>query len=488
MIRRIELLAYFILSIFCILTMPFVSAQSSDLIMETERHWETYGVGGTCNHGTHNLFLSDIDNDGTVEIISGAFQYDKNTAGTRGTVDIISWDGQDFTVDNTETYPGNIECVYAADADGDKIKEIFTGGIYSNETGVYPTLRVWRWNNNELSLVAHHEGVAVAAIFVADVDKTGDPEIITIGELAGQSDYASEIGVWNLQQNELVIRQDLKLRSTNPISVCAHDLNGDNETEIITAGYANDLSNSKGQLQVWNWSNEGLLLKAEKTWQTLAEGYARNIAGGVLGNTVVNNVKVGDVDGDGVSDIVTGGFTYDGEKVKAQLIVWNWSGDALSQKNMQEWATDSMTLLYCLSLNDVDKDNKLEVATGGMLSEFNSFKSNGTSSNQAELTVWGWNGGALALVQSENWTIGEGVCVWNVGTADLENDGTVEIITEGCMSYQRLCDPDLRIWSVQSEIDNSAINLIAVVGIALAVSGVIASFILIRRRKVNSKP
>ena len=143
-----------------------------------------------------------------------------------------------------------------------------------------------------------------------------------------------------------------------------------------------------------------------------------------------------------------------------------------------------LTIVYCLSLNDVDKDKKLEIATGGMLSEFDSFKSNETSPNRAELTIWGWNEGALALEQSENWTIGEGVCVWNVGTTDLENDGTVEIITEGCMSYEHLCDPDLRIWSVKSEIDNSAYILIAVVGIALAVFAVTASALLIRRRKV----
>jgi hypothetical protein len=36
-------------------------------------------------------------------------------------------------------------------------------------------------------------------------------------------------------------------------------------------------------------------------------GYALNIAGGVQGNTMVNNVKVGDVDGDGAPEIITGG-------------------------------------------------------------------------------------------------------------------------------------------------------------------------------------
>jgi hypothetical protein len=42
-----------------------------------------------------------------------------------------------------------------------------------------------------------------------------------------------------------------------------------------------------------------------------------DIAGNPLGNTVVNNVKCGDVDGAGTSEIITGGFTYDGEKINA---------------------------------------------------------------------------------------------------------------------------------------------------------------------------
>ena len=35
------------------------------LNLEWEQHWEvTYGVGGTCNFGTHNFFVGDIDQAG----------------------------------------------------------------------------------------------------------------------------------------------------------------------------------------------------------------------------------------------------------------------------------------------------------------------------------------------------------------------------------------------------------------------------------------
>lgn len=483
MLRRNSLLVCFLCFCLGMFTVTVVGAQGSGLVMEAQRHWETYGVGGTCNHGTTNLFLSDVDNDGTVEILSGAFQYSKDILGTQGPLDIMSWDGKNITLEKTEVYPGNIECVYAADADADGIKEIFTGGTYQNESGVYQTIRIWRFTNGELTLVAHQEGNAAAAIFVADLDKEGTPEIITAGDLIGRSAYTSEICIWNLQQNTLVQREQLKLQSETPLSICASDINNDGETELITAGYQNSLNSSKGQLQIWSWSNNELTLKAEETWQTVAEGYAQNIAGGILGNTVVNNIKVGDVDGDSVPDIVTGGFTYDGETVKAQLIVWNWNGETLSQKNSQQWATDSITVVYCLSLDDVDNDANLEVVTGGMLGEFNSFKSNGTSLNRAELTVWGWDAGALALEQSENWTIGEGVCVWNVGTADLENDGTIEIVTEGCMSYERLCDPDLRVWSVNAAVDNSSYIIIAAVGVTLAVVALTVGLLMLKKRR-----
>ena len=54
---------------------PAVNAQDDALVLEWEQHWPTYGVGGTCNFGTHNFFVGDVDGDGVVEFVTGGMTY-----------------------------------------------------------------------------------------------------------------------------------------------------------------------------------------------------------------------------------------------------------------------------------------------------------------------------------------------------------------------------------------------------------------------------
>jgi len=465
------------------------NAETGGFILEAEQHWDTYGVGGACNHGTNNLYLADMDGDGTIEVVAGAFMYhvvNGTTQSYLAPLEIWSWNGQNVTLEKDHKWEGNIECVYVADADKDGTNEIFTAGLYRNETGTYSSLRAWNWKNEELTLEAHYEGIFVESIFVSDVNRDGATEIIAVGRSDSDSQHTERLYMWHLEQGSLLLAETLELaaaEATHVISVYAYDLDADDKTEIITAGYSDNLNNSKGQLSVWQWTGEELSLKANEKWQTISGDYARNIAGGVLGNTVVYNLKVGDVDGDGTPEIVTAGFTYDGENANAQLRAWSWNGNVLTQESNVEWATDSITLVYCVSLDDVDRDSQTEIVAGGMVAAYGSFRANETSLNLAQLEVWGWNGTALALEKSQSWTIGEGVCVWNVGAADLDNDGTVEIVTTGCMSINRLCDPDMRIWSIENTNVSSPFPKFMIAGIVGAAVLSVAVFFFLKKKK-----
>jgi hypothetical protein len=436
----------------------YTFSQSSFLEVEAEQHWETYGVVGTCIHGSHNLFVADADGDGIMEVITGGAMY-QIINGSRLTIEaplkIWNWNGQNLTLEKSHKWSGNIECVHAGDADGDGLIEIITAGSVINSTGNYSSLRVWNWKGEELTLKASYEGTYADSIFVSDVDKNGTPEIITVRRTYSGDWSGSQLGVWHLQGNTLTLQgaaQWFVANVTSANSVYAYDLNNDGQIEIITAGYANELENSSGQLRIWHWNGEELSLKASEEWSLVGGVYGLTIAGGVQGNTMVNNVKVGDVDCDGIPEIITGGFAYDGEKVTAQLRIWMWDGKTLLLEKSKEWATDYLNEVKCISLNDVDGDSRIEIVTSGIVAAYGSFATNETSPNNAQLRIWSWDGTTLALKQSQDWTIGDGVCAWNVGTGDLDNDGTVEIVTVGCMGMNKLCDPDMRIWSIATPL------------------------------------
>ena len=351
---------------------------------------------------------------------------------------------------------------------------------------------MWHWNNGELSLEAHYEGISVSSIFVSDLNKNGTPEILATGSLDSDPQNAPRLFLLHLTGNTLVLDDNWKLDAANVTSssaVYASDLANDGQIEILTAGYSGNLNDSKGQLCVWYLNGTTLSLKANSEWQMVSGGYAPNIAGGILGNTLVNSLKVGDLDGDGHPEIVTGGFTYDGDRAEGQLRIWDWNGTNLSLKSSQEWINDDITEVMCVSIGDVDKDAHNEIVTGGMLAPYGSFNTNATSPDRGQVCVWGWNGKTLTLKESQDWAFAQGVSVWNVGISDLNNDGKVEIVSSGCISINNLCDPDMRVWSIVPSASNEVFPalpfLISAIIVAIAVFAVI--FLLVKKRIVKTK-
>jgi len=462
--------------------------------MEIEQHWPTYGIGGTCIPGTYNLYLKDIDSDPYVEIMTGGSSYcleeNGSTSAREAPLKIWNWNGENLTVEVEHNWPGSISFVYAADVDSDGKSELITSGNVRNDSGTYSSLRIWNLAGGSLTLKSSVDGISSSAISVADVDGDQVPEIFTVGRFNSTGQYGARLYVWRTNENNLALQDSVEWcvsNVTSVTSVFSEDLNDDGVMEIVTGGYAYDLTNSCGQLRVWQYGDVGFALKSNEEWRLVEGGYGKTIAGGVQGNTVVNNLKVGDVDSDGVSEIVTGGFAYDGDNISAQLRIWSWNGQDLLLEKSMEWATDYLTEIKCVSLGDVDGDAKMEIVTSGGVGEESSFANNATEPNQAQLKVWSWDGTTLKEKYSKEWSIGEWVFAWNVGSSDVDNDGVVEIVTVGCMGEGSLCDPDMRIWSVQNTTgsDQPFLNLmLAGVIAAVGVSAGVLSFL--RRRRGHS--
>jgi hypothetical protein len=468
-------------------TQPGGYAQVDSFQLEAEKHWDTYGVGGTCISGGNNLYLGNVDGDGDIEIITGGSSYNLSFNGSTTSRDaplrIWTWNGKNVTLELKQNWPGNINCVFASDVDGDGQVELLTSGSLRNKTGSYSSLRVWSYDGASLTLRSSVEGTSTSAIFVSDLDQDGTQEIITVGRFNNTTQNGARLCLWHLEGENLVIKTSSEWCVSNVTSVSsvfAQDLNNDGRIEIVTSGYSYNLKNSSGQLRVWDFDGTELTLKANEEWRLVEGAYALTIAGGVQGNTVVNNVKVGDVDSDGVPEIVTGGFTYDGENVNAQLRIWSWNGSKLLLEKRKEWVTDYITVIQCVSLNDVDGDSRMEIVTSGGVGAEGSFANNATSPNQAQLRVWSWDGTELTLKQSKDWTINDGACAWNVGTGDVDGDGITEILTVGCIALSNLCDPDMRIWSISSASSFPTINVV-LVGICVT-AVLVGAFLWIKKR------
>jgi hypothetical protein len=165
---------------------PIVNAQDEALVLEWEQHWPTYGVGGTCNFGTHNFFVGDVDGDGVIELVTGGMTYSgdyHDASEVEAPFGIWNWDGQNFTLEVYRTWKGLLGTIYAADLDVDGKPEIITGGHSSNMTGSSSLIQVWSWDNEDLVLRSSFDGVSASSIHVGDLDGDGVAEIFAAGTI-----------------------------------------------------------------------------------------------------------------------------------------------------------------------------------------------------------------------------------------------------------------------------------------------------------------
>ena len=139
-------------------------------------------------------------------------------------------------------------------------------------------------------------------------------------------------------------------------------------------------------------------------------------------NTEIRSVAVGDIDGDGSKDIVTGGHYYDGTRLVSQLVVWDGTSGAVKKVKCWHWGSD--TCIFSIAVGNIDSDSDIEIVTGGY------YISNGIA--HALLAVWcSGSGEDLTLEDCDDWWYGSSTFISSVAIGNFDGDAFTEIIAAG---------------------------------------------------------
>jgi len=374
-----------------------------------------------------SVVQGDVDGDGSNETVTGGYYND----GTRTVAQLAVWNGSTLALEGVRVWywVGDtiITSVAIGDVDGDGQMEIVTAGYYHD--GVHKIAQLAVWDGATLSL----EGVTVwywvgdtciSSVVVGDVDADGAAEIVTAGYYNDGVRDVAQLVVWDGQTLSLEgVTVWYWVGDTTINSVAIGDVDGDGFSEIVTGGYYNDGTRDVAQLAVWNGSTP--VLERVTVWYW-------------VGDTRINSVAVGDVDGDASVEIVTGGYYNDGVKI-AQLATWD--GATLSLEDVTVWNWVGDTTINSVAVGDVDGDGQIEIVTGGNYHD-------GTYDN-AQLVVW--KGSDLTLETVTGWYWVGDTRINSVAVGDVDNDGHIEIITGGSYHDGTRTVAQLTVWAITSD-------------------------------------
>ncbi len=257
--------------------------------------WTAYGAD---NYGV-NVACGDLTLDSKVELLTGPGPgeiYGPHVRGFREDGTAIA--EISFLAYGTHKFGVNVAC---GDVDGDDYPEIVTGAGPGAVFG--PHVRGWNWDGGgEVTIIPTISYFAYGTpkwgvnVSCGDIDGDGFDEIVT-GAGPGAV-YGPHVRGWNVDGGPAVAIPEVNFLAygTNKygVNVACGDLDGDGIDEIITGAGPGIVFGP--HVRAWNWDGSGT---AQPLPGISFFAYDDYLQYGV-------NVGCGDVDGDGVDEILTG--------------------------------------------------------------------------------------------------------------------------------------------------------------------------------------
>jgi outer membrane protein assembly factor BamB len=389
-----------------------------DLLGATGWYWNS-------NTAVNSIAVGDVNGDGQKEVVSGGSFFD----GTRNVAQLIVWDSSYLAAQKIQCWywTGNtvINSVAVGDVDGDGQVEIVTGGSYFDGARNVAQLVVWSGSDLSVERIQcwYWTGdTVVNSVAVGNVDGNGQVEIVTGGSFNDGTRTVAQLIEWNgLNLSVDRLTGWYWTKDTSISSVALGDVDGDGQVEVVTGGAFNDGARDVAQLIEWNGAN--LAVDRLTTWYW-------------TGNTVIGSVALGDVDDDGLVEVVTGGEFFDGSRNVAQLI--EWTGANLVVDRLTSWYWTSDTYLSSIVIGDVDRDGQVEIASGGYFNE--------GSHTVAQLIEW--NGINLGIDRFTTWYWTSDTMIYSVAGGDVNADGQMEVATGGGFFDGAQINSQLTVWGV----------------------------------------
>jgi hypothetical protein len=250
-----------------------------------------------------------------------------------------------------------------ADLDGDGTLELAAGGFATNGGRRRATVFVYRQHGHEWRPLTDGgwlgggggNGSTVRNVEVADLDGDGLPEVIALGRVGSKTQAASaRLAVLSLRDGTL--RELAKIEwnvatYTHGFGLAIGDLDGDQRPEIITTGFLFDGTTEHGFLRTWKF-DKSLVMRAET-----------RLAGTAAASIRINDVAIGDLDGDGRNEIVTAGrigpYRADGtnddldaRRERGDLAIFD--GATLEMRARTEWLEGSSLRLRTVAIANLD--------------------------------------------------------------------------------------------------------------------------------------